>query len=180
MSEMIEVIRAAVKRMVRPDLVIGKVTKFDSNNWTIDVELNEGSKVDEVTIRAVLNDGATGIFIEPKVGSYVLCALNDGKIENLSCLQFSEIVNMKLLPEEELFLRGDTHGGLVILEKLKTNIDQLKQAYETLKNGTVAGFNAVGVGSAANGPGGATAFQSATASVNIQFQDMENKKVKHG
>ena len=177
---MIEVIRAAVKGMIRPDLVIGKVTKFDSEKWTINVQLNGGASVEEVTIRSVLNDGATGIFIEPKEGSFVLCALNDGKMENLSVVLFSEIVNMELMPEEELKLRGDQHGGLVMIEKLQANIDKLKDAIDTLKNATFAGLNAVGVGSAANGPGGASTFQGQTASINIQFQDMENKKVKHG
>lgn len=180
MSDLVEAIRAAVKNMIRPDLVIGKITKFNSDEWTVDVELNEGSKVDQVTIRSVLNNGDTGIFIEPKVGSFVLCALNDGKIENLSVVLFSEIENMKLLPKEELILRGDAHGGVPIVDKIQENLDKLSQAITTIKNALPGAFSAIGAGSAANGAAGASAFQSATSSINIQFQDMENKKVKHG
>lgn len=177
---MIEIIRAAVKGMIRNDLVIGKVEKFNSSDWTIDVTLNSGPSIEEVTIRAVLNSESTGIFVEPKVGSYVLCALNDGKLENMSVVLYSEIVNIKFLPKEKLILRGDSFGGLVKNDELKQNIDQLKQAVETIKSAVFSALNAVGAGSAANGAAGASTFQAQTASINIQFQDMENKNVKHG
>ena len=177
---MIEAIRAAVKSMIKPDLVIGKVKSFQESDWTITVELNQGATVDDVSIRSVINSETTGILVEPKVGSYVVCGLTDGKIENLTVLVFSEIKNMKLVPAEKLILRSDDFGGLVKLQQLEANLDTLKTAIENLITFTQSGLNAVGVGSAANGPGAATAFQSMTEAIQIQFQDMENKNVNHG
>lgn len=180
MSELITAIRQAVKGMIKPDLLLGKVKSFDEANWTIDVELNMGAKVEEVTIRAVLNDETTGILIEPVIGSNVLCGMTDGKLENLTVLVYSEIKNIKIVPSEKIQLRSDDFGGLVKLQQLETNLDTLKQAIETIKSAVSTGLNAVGASTAANGAAGAAAYNAATAGVSINFQDMENQNVQHG
>ena len=180
MSELTEAIRRTVKPMIKPDLVLGEVKSFDSSNWTIEVELNQGSTVDEVTIKSVLNDIASGIFIEPEIGSSVLCGLTDGKIENLTILVFSEIKNIKFVPSEKITLRKEDFGGLVKLAQLESNLDSLKQAIETIKSAVSTGLTAVGVSTAANGATGAAAYNSATAAVAINFQNMENENVNHG
>ncbi|MBN9293735.1 MAG: hypothetical protein J0G96_07140 [Flavobacteriia bacterium] len=180
MSEIVKAIRQVVKSMIKPDLLIGTVKSFESVNWTISVELNQGGTVEDVTIRSVLNDDETGVFIEPEVGSIVLCAMADGKLENLKVVLFSEIVNMELMPKEQLKLRGDDFGGLVKLKDLENNLDALKQYCEAMKNAVMTGLNAVGASTAASGPNGATAFNGAMSSQAITFKDMENKNVTHG
>jgi len=180
MSEIVETIRKAVAGMIKPDILIGQVMSFNADNYTITVKLNQGPTVEDVTIRSVMNDATTGIFVEPVVGSYVLCGLTDGRVENLSVLLYSEIKSIKFMPSDTLQLKGDNCGGLVINSKIVENLNQLKTAFDTLKTATAAGLNAVGVGSAANGPGGAATFNSQTTGININFEDMENQNVKHG
>ncbi len=180
MSEIATAIRAAVKRMIKPDLLLGKVISFDGSNWTIDVELNEGSNVDQVTIKSVLNGEESGILIEPEVGSSVLCGITDGRIENLTVLVYSEIKNIRFVPSSKIILRNEDFGGLVKLQQLEQNLEAIKSAVDILKSAVANGLNAVGVAGAASGPTGAAAFNAAAASVNISFIDMENENVQHG
>lgn len=180
MSELITAIRQAVKSMIKPDLLLGKVKKFHADDWTIDVELNNGAKVEKVTIKSVLNGIDSGIFIEPEIDSCVLCGLTDGKIENLSVLVFSEIKNIRYSPSEKILLRSDEFGGILKAEAVQANLDMLKNAITTIKNALPSAFSSVGAGTAANGPAGASSFTLATSSININFQDMENPNVKHG
>lgn len=180
MSELITAIRSAVKSMIKPDLVLGEVMSFDSSNWTINVKLNTGASVDEVTVKSVLNGEDSGIFIEPKTGSFVLCGLTDGKIENLSVLVFSEIENIRFAPYKKIEFRNTDFGGLVKIQELEKNLNKLKSAIETIKTATAAGLTSVGAGGAANGATGAATFNSQTASLQIQFEAMENKNVQHG
>ncbi|MCX8482862.1 MAG: hypothetical protein ORN50_04725 [Crocinitomicaceae bacterium] len=180
MSEIITAIRQAVKSMIKPDLLIGSVESFDSTKWTINVSLNIGAKVEDVTIKSVLNGEDSGIFIEPVIGSKVLVGMNDGKLENLTVLVYSEIKSIKLAPTGDLTLRSVDFGGLVKIQQLESNLNNLKTAIENLKSAISTGITSIGVGPTANGATGAAAFNTAAASIQIQFQDMENKKVKHG
>lgn len=166
--------------MIKPDLLIGEVIRFDSENWTIDLKLNIGASVEDVTIKSVLNGEASGIFIEPVMGSYVLCGLTDGKIENLTALVFSEIKNIKLVPTEKLVFRNENFGGLVKIKELEDNLKSLKTYVEALKTATSSGINAIGVGPAANGGTGKIAFETAMVGKVINLKEMENKNVQHG
>lgn len=180
MSDIIDAIRKAVKSQIKPDLLLGKVKSFDSSNWTVDVDLNNGATVEEVTVRSVLNSEDTGLFIKPKVGSRVLCGMVDGKLENLTILVFSEIENIEIMPGQKMKLRGDDYGGLVKLQELKDNLDELKQYCSSLKSAISNGMTAIGAGSAASGPTGKTAFETEMSSASINFGDMENKNISHG
>lgn len=180
MTDIKTAIRAIVKSMVKPDLMIGKVTAFNASAWTIDLELNIGAKVEDVTIKSVLNGEDSGIFIEPVDGSFVLCGMTDGKLENLTALVYSEIKSIRFAPTEKLILRNEDFGGIPQADKILANLNELKTAVETIKSAVATGLTSVGVGTAANGPAGATAFNSATASVMINFENMENENVKHG
>lgn len=180
MSELITAIRQSVKAMIKPDLVLGEVKSFDASNWTIEVELNQGAKVDEVTIKSVLNGEGSGILVEPEIGSIVLCGLTDGKIENLTVLVYSEIKNITFAPSKTLILRKEDFGGLVKIAQLESNLDAIKNGLDTMKNAVVAGLNGVGASTAASGAAGAAAFNTAIAAMQINFQNMENENVKHG
>lgn len=179
-SEILQALRQAIKPMITPDIYVGQVKKFDADKWTADIELNQGATVTEVTVKAVLNDEATGILVKPKLDSYVLVGTIDGRLENSSILLYSEIEEIRLLSSGNIQLRGDEFGGIVKMDPLKSNLDAIKNYLTTLKTAIETGFVAVGVGSAANGPGGKTAFSGAMSSSQINFQDMENKKVTHG
>lgn len=179
-NEIRDAIRAAVASMTKPDLIIGKVTAFNQQDWTIDVDLNSGGSVPGATIKSVLNSEASGIFVRPIVGSNVLLGLTDGKLENLTVLVYAEIEEIRYMPSMAMQLMGDTHGGLAIVEKIANNLDAIKNYLAAEKSAISAALTAVGVGSAANGPAGASAFNTSMASQTIVFEDMENQNVKHG
>jgi len=133
MTDIKTAIRAMVKSMVKPDLMIGKVTAFDASAWTIDLELNIGAKVEDVTIKSVLNGEDSGIFIEPVDGSYVLCGMTDGKLENLTAMVYSEIKSIRFAPTEKLILRNEDFGGIVKSQKVHDEIKALKDEMNSLK-----------------------------------------------
>jgi hypothetical protein len=180
MTQIKTAIQQMVKSMVKPDLMIGKVTAFNGSDWTISLELNIGAKVEDVTIKSVLNGEDSGIFIEPIEGSYVLVGMTDGKLENLTALVFSEIKNIRFAPTEKLILRNDDYGGILKAEAVLNNLNSLKNAIETIKSAVATGLTSVGASTAANGALGAEAYNTATAGVSINFEAMENENITHG
>ena len=159
--------------------MIGKVKAFDETKWLATIEFNAGFSDDDIRVRAVIDSSDSGIFIKPKIGSSVLCAQIEGKLESMVVLTWSDIEHVKF-GKTKIDLNGDSFGGLVRIQELESNLNSLKTAIENLKTAISTGISAVGVGSAANGNTGSTAFNTAAAAIQIQFQDMENKKVKHG
>lgn len=184
MSDLVTAIRTIARSMINNEMLMGKVTKFDSSNWTVNVELNMGAKVEEVTIRSVLNDEKTGIFIEPKVGSYILCSTTDGRLENMKIIVFSEIENIELMPSKKMKLRGDDFKGLVKIQELEDNLNSLKQFVESMHAALPIAFNAiVPVPPAlfvASGSAGAGSYTGSMSGKAIVLKDMENKNVLHG
>lgn len=169
----------AKKKGTLPTILIGKVKDFDETKWLATITFNAGFTDDDIRVRAVIDSNDSGILVKPKIGSMVLCAQIEGKLESMVVLTWSEIELFKVnAPKIEL--RNEDFGGLVKLEQLEKNLKALKDAYTKLKTATAAGLTAVGAGSAANGATGASTFNSQTASVVINFQDMENKNIKHG
>jgi len=180
MGDIVKAIRTITKSMIKPDVVLGEVLSFDSSNWTVKIKLNQGATVDDVTIRSVLNDGESGVFIEPKVGSYVLCSLTDGKLENLKVLLFSEIENIELMPAKKMKLRGDDFGGLIKIEEIKTQLSKMTARIDLLYNAINAGTPATGAPD--SGAALATSMKAVIAAVppKEDFSNMENKNVEHG
>lgn len=176
---MTEAIRRMVASQIKPDVLLGIVTEFDASNWLATIKLNGGAEVDEVRVKAVINSEESGIFIEPKIGSYVLVGLIEGKVESLFIIAFSEIEKVRI-KTTAIELNGDQYKGLVKLDELKANLDALKQYVLAMNTAIATALTSVGVGTAANGPAGTTAFNSAMSGQVINFQNMENTTVKHG
>lgn len=105
-----------------------------------------------------------GFVITPKVNSDVIVAFIDNSTAYVAL--FSEIENMSL--------NGENFGGIPKVDPIKDFVDDLLSAIG-------AGFTAVGVGGAASGPAGKTAFDTlanvAKAALNL---NIENTTSKHG
>lgn len=177
-------IATAIKALARnkgaiPTIVIGEVTAFDATKWLATITFNIGFSDDDIRVKAVINSETEGIFIEPIIGSKVLCGCIEGSKESMVVLTWSEIKRFRIIAAKTE-LNGDTFKGLVKIQQLETNLNSLKNAIESLKTAVASGITAVGAGPAANGATGAAAFNSAAAPIVIQFQDMENQKVTHG
>lgn len=176
---MIDAIRKIVAPMIKPQIISGIVSSFSESDWTCEVEFNKRLKIEKVKIKSCLNDEKTGIFVEPKIGSVVLCCLIENRIENMSIINFSEIERIKWM-SPKLELNGDEFGGILKIKEADENIKELKKYCEDLKKAVSNGLNAVGVGTAANGPGAKTAFDIEMDSKSITLKDMENKNITHG
>jgi hypothetical protein len=85
-----------------------------------------------------------------------------------------------LLNNGNLTMNGDNFGAMIKIQELEDNLNQLKTYVENMKTSIGTGFTAVKAGTAADGPGGKTAFDGAMASQSINFKNMANDKIKHG
>ncbi len=174
-----EAIQSMVKSMTKPEIILAKVIDFDMTKWLATVELNTSIQIDEVRVRAVVNTETTGMFVEPKVGSYVIVGLIEGKLESLFVIAFSEIVKYHLKADLIEF-NGDSFGGIAKVQEIEANLNAIKDYLSTLNSAIYTGINAVGVSTAASGTIGAEAFDSAMAGQVINFSNMENTSIKHG
>lgn len=154
-----------------------------SVNWDNKTMVATGV-ADELDYEGVLL-GTGFIYLKPKLKT--LCLL--GMVENNDAAAFlidaEEVEEMDIktsvkvnLNANELVINGGDNDGLVLLHKLESNLNKLKDYVETMKMSVITGLNSVGAGSAANGSTGATAFNSSMISQQIAFENMENNKVK--
>lgn len=179
MSEILDAIRKSVKGQIKPEIYLGKVKSFDANKWLAVVELNNGATVEDVSVRSVINSETTGLFIEPKKGSYVVCSTVDDKMENMRIIMFSEIENVLIMPGKKIQLRGDDFGGLIKIEEIKTQLSKMTARIDLLYNAINAGTP--GTGAPDSGAALATSMKAVIAvqPPKEDFNNMENKNVNH-
>lgn len=175
-SEIARQLRAIVGAEGAAPIFTGEVKSVDGETCTV--------LVGELEVPDVLltpaDDGNGGkLTITPKTGSMVTVAdLSGGDLRHMTVIQWGEVekITGKF---DSIELNGGDNGGLVNVEKLKNNLNSLKRYVEAMKSAIGTGFTSVGAGSAANGPAGNTAFNAAMAAQNINFEDMEDKRITH-
>ncbi len=163
--------------------LVGEVKSVEGETCTVNVA---GLELDEVRLTAV-NDGADGkLLLTPKEGSMVLLTdLSGGNLRDLAVIVYTNIEKIEATFEQiaieadSIELNGGDNGGLVNIESLKNNLDTLKNYVEALKSAIGTGLNGVGASTAASGASGKTAFETAMAGQNINFEDMEDTKITH-
>lgn len=175
-----EAIQSFLKDKLVPTIHLAKVVSIDDMNMTCEVDLSIGPNVPGVRIRAQINETLKGLLIKPKVDSVVLIARIEGKIESSVIIAYSEIDEFNGVTEGEFKINGDSDGGLVKIQPLNDNLDAIKNYLNSLEQAIITGLNSVGAGTAANGAAGATAFQTSMSPVQLNFQNMESNKNKHG
>lgn len=126
------------------------------------------------------DEGADGkLVITPRQGSMVTVAdLSGGRLRRLAVVHWGEVEKIACTCDSVEFNGGDL-GGLVKIEKLTENLNKLKTYVETMKNAIETGLSGVGESSAASGSAGKTAFSGAMTGQSIDFEDMEDSKIKH-
>lgn len=182
-------VRSRLKDAVR----IGKAVKIDANKGVCDVELSKDVYLHNVKLKAVESGAGVGQIVEPKTDSYVVAAMIDGLEASWTLIQYTEIENWAVFCEkakielfnsnggDEVHLNGKSKGGLVILQKLEANLNKLKDRLDAVETAVKAGLSGVGASPSASGAAGQTAFEGAmSAAQPVNFENMENDKVKHG
>lgn len=79
---------------------------------------------------------------------------------------------------DKIVLNGGESGGLVLVEKLEQNLNNLKQFVEDMHKALPAAFEKINIGEKANGPAGKKSYETAMETKSIQFENMENDRVK--
>lgn len=176
---------------VNGDLCTAKIDEFE---------------IPDIRLASIEGGSENGILITPSVGSIVTVAdLSCGELRELAVVGYSEIDSIRMHKEDTTVTldgkvvdikvgssmiqvqdgnirfngKDKENGGLVKIEELRSSLVSLKTYCETMKKAISAGLNAVGSGETASGSTGAGAFASAMSLVEIQIEDMENKKIIH-
>lgn len=130
---LVKAIRAILKQEVKPTILRGKVKSYDANSNTCVVDLLDGPDLLDVKIKAVANEVASGLVIEPKVNSTVLLAAINGRIEDAIILKYDEIENIQLNASTLIKINGDSLGGLVKSQVVAATDNALKGDLNSLK-----------------------------------------------
>lgn len=162
-------LRDAIKSINKQqsNIVVGVVKSVDINEMTCEVAISNDEDV--ITTSLVVGDANKGVIQIPKIGSNVVVLL----VGNMS--GFVTMVEQM----DKVIINGGSFGGIVKIEELKKNLENIKSYIEALKEAVNGGINAVGAGSAANGATGASAFVNAMNGRTIEIKDMEDKVITH-
>lgn len=167
-----EALVALLRDEIRPQAFIGRVKSVSQDKQTCDVAVPESYDRLGVRLQAIEDSNVVGQLVVPKVGSWVIVATVNNDPAQSYVAMFSEV--------DEVWLHGNQHGGLPIVQKVQDNLDALKNFVEAMNAAIGPAFSAVGAGTAANGASGQSSYQGAMGTQSISFQSMENEAVKHG
>ncbi|MBQ7530849.1 MAG: hypothetical protein IJT12_04015, partial [Paludibacteraceae bacterium] len=88
------------------------------DDTTCTVRLGSGLELQDVRLRAVVNDKKPGILVKPTVGSHVLVAdFSGGQLTDMAVLQYSEV--------DSITLNGGDLKGLIRIEDLTDKLNDL-------------------------------------------------------
>lgn len=173
MAKTFEDLRKELKAFMKPLVSIfpAEVVSVNLDEYSIDVKPIEGAEILDVRLKAGIDEVKEGMVEIPKVGSFVLIALIGNDKNTAVVLKTSEV--------EETLINGGEKGGIPINSIILENMNQIKDYLTALKAAVESGLTAVGVGAAANGPAGSAVFTNAMAGQDINYEDMEDTKIKH-
>lgn len=150
-------------------MFVAKVTEVDQEAYKIDIQPSGRASVLDVRLKAAIDNVKDGIVEIPVVGSTVLCGIINNDKDSCFVIKCSQVEKVKLY--------GGEQKGIPLHDKVKDNLVDIKEYAEALKTAVANALNAVGVGSAANGPAAMASFNAEMASQNIVLANMENEKV---
>lgn len=186
-----EKVRKAVRSMVADMIPVqsreAEVKSVDADKRTCVVVDTDDLEWEDVLLGVAEGEGN---WNKPTVGSMVMISIINNIDGAAYVSMFSEVdevyMNCKdgakfsLQKDGNVYLNGDSFGGLVKLDELESNLDALKKYVETMNSAIGPAFSAVGAAMSANGAAGKTSYDTAMVGQSINFQNMENDKVKHG
>lgn len=169
-----EVIDRMLKQRLKPQVVVGKVTKVDASNMVCDIEVKGKPKLYDVRLRSVANGTDEGVLVTPKTGSYVLVGLINNREESAFVCGYSEVEKIRLITKD-IELGSDAFGGLVKVEELTKKLNELEKGLNKLAKSYDNHTHPA--------PGGTTSPINTVSSISIPVtsqSEIENKNVKHG
>ena len=184
-QELIEKIQDKTKLI---QCFVGSVAKLDTEEGTATIEREDKPTLYQVRLNAIAGGLTDKFEVLPAEGSKVLCSLVDNNKTEATIIKYSEIEsiaatiggNSFILDKDGFAFNEGKNGGLGIVEKINENLEAIKTYVEAIHSALPGAFNAVGLGPAASGAAGATAYTGTMATQKpIILKDIENQKVKH-
>lgn len=162
------------------ELFVGEVAGVDEEQAVIDVQINENVIIYDVRLRVVIG-GNSGMYIVPKMGSFVVIAQLEGG-QDYQLLQASEIDKAWLkindstweVTQDAMIINGGQNLGMVMVQKLVDRLNEIESALNSIKTGYAAHTHPIPDGS--SGPP-TTPYSYSVP--NSTVSDFENQKVKH-
>ena len=165
----------------------GKVTALNMVERTVDVCIDEqaGLVLYDCRLNAIVDTYASHLLVAPALGSIVTVERQRKGI--YAVVSYSEIDSVDIrigttevaIGADGVVLNGGMNGGMVNVQVLQDNMDNIKKYCERIRSAVESGLTAVGAGTAANGATGASGFAQAMGSASIQLKTMNDDKIKH-
>jgi len=155
----------------------GKVVSTDEDNRTCEIELtNNDANLQGVRLQAV-EGGNTGVVFFPEKGSDVIVHFLNA--DNAYITQISKVAKVEIITENgEIWLNGDEYGGLIKIEKLKTQLQKNTQRIDTIINVLKSTITSVALHP---NPGWSAIINPILDALQKEdYSDIENETVKHG
>jgi len=185
-------IRKALLRLFQGEAPVqvfaGKVKAVSQTDFTCDVDpADGGATFFNVRLKASVDNDTNGIVAIPEVGSDVLCGVIANNHNAIFVLMYTKIETYKITSASggfleldkngQIKLNGDSLGGLVKVNVLKTELAKTNAVVNAIKNVLMQWVVAPGDGGAALK---AFAIANLTPQATGDFSQIENVKVKQG
>ncbi len=167
-----------------PAIFPAEVKSVEGETCTIAVG---GLEVSDVRLRAAINGSGDHLLRIPRVGSQVVVAdMSGGQFRDLVAIEQSETERVDIaigsttvtIEDGQITINGGDNGGMVQIQELQQNLDNLKTYVENL---AIAAAVAMAPMSALDGGTSVTTFNTTQQNLKAAFQwaNMENTTVKH-
>lgn len=157
-SEIKKVMRRIARRQGYDQLMVARVVSVEDDTCTVETG---GCTLSDVRLRPVVDGSGTALRITPATGSYILVADLDGDKRRLVMLSCSEAEKIELSGNIEI--NGGHLGGMVNIEQLVSQLNQLVQQFNTHTHPS---------------PSGATSAP-VTSAQSFQSSDFEDTQITH-
>jgi hypothetical protein len=156
---------------------VAKVKAIDEVKMTCDVSVEGTADLFDVRLRSVIDSAEKGILIYPKIGTYVLVGIIDGRKTSAFVAATSEVDKIRLM-SDVIELSGNSLGGIVKADELKTQLDKMTARIDGIIDAITNGVPVTDYSGAGLQSSIVLALQTLIDIEN--FNHIKNDKVKHG
>lgn len=191
-AKLVDVMRRALNPEKPLPVISCKVKEITGDSCTVlwgDLELTD------VRLKATINGAQDKMMITPKQDSYVLVGSLTGDLKDLCVLKVDEpdaielkqndfevtidVANNKVgLNAGEISFNNGLNDGLVLLHKLENNLNKIKEFVMAMNTILPNAMGEIVTTTSGTGATAQATYQAAMAAQQINFEDMENMKIK--
>ncbi len=171
-------IKENIRKIASPKGVVSiftaQVKSVDGETCSIDLD---GLVLNDVRLRAVVNNENSKILVTPKVGSNVTVADMNGDKCGMAVIGYSEVDRIEIDCADKIVINGSDNKGLVKIDKLTEKLNAIEQDINMLK-GIFSGWVPVTQDGGAALKAAAATWASGQLQM-TQISDYEDTKITH-